>query len=178
MPRYHPAIVVLHWLTALMIIGLLVVGTVVLEDMSNSDPAKVQVLMFHMIGGMVVLVLMVVRIGFRWGTAAPPKATTGNAFLDRAAGWAHVTLYVLVITMSVSGFAFSRMAGLPDIVFGGSGAPLPDSFDVSWPRAVHGIVASLLMALILLHVAAAVWHQWGRKDRLMSRMTLGDRGQR
>jgi cytochrome b561 len=176
MPRYHPAIVVLHWVTALMVIGLLIVGVGVLEDMPNSDPAKVRMLMFHMIGGMLVLVLMVVRIGFRWGTSAPPKALTGNALLDRVADWAHVALYVLVITMSVSGFAFSRMAGLPDIVFGGSGAPLPENFNAYWPRAVHGLAGTLLMGLIALHVAAAFWHQWVRKDRLLARMTLGGRG--
>lgn len=175
MQRHHPAIVVLHWLTALLVIGLLVFGALVLEDMPNSNPAKVQILMFHMIGGMVVLVLMVARIGFRWGTVAPPAASTGNALLDRAGGWAHLALYILVITMSVSGFAFSRMAGLPDIVFGGSGAPLPENFNAYWPRAVHGIAGTVLMGLILLHVAAAFWHQWVRKDGLLSRMTLGGR---
>jgi cytochrome b561 len=175
MTRYHPALVVLHWLIALMVIGLLFAGKVILDGMPNTDPAKVQLLMFHMAGGMAVLALMLLRIALRRGTTAPPPAPTGNALLDRAGPLAHLALYLLVIAMSLSGFALSLMAGLPDIVFGGSGAPLPVDFGVYWPRGLHGLLSGLLIALVLLHIAAAIWHQAVRKDRLLSRMWFGPR---
>ena len=63
--------------------------------------------------------------------------------------------------------------GLPDIVFRGSGAPLPETFAGIAPRTVHGIVAKLLIALIALHVAAALYHHFVRRDGLLRRMTFG-----
>ncbi len=175
MTRYHPALVALHWITGLMVIGLLIAGIAVLESMPNSNPEKVQLLAYHMAGGMIVLVLMLARIVLRRRTRAPLPADTGNPLLNQAGRLAHIALYVLVIGMSLSGLAFSRMAGLPDIVFGGSGAPLPENFDAYWPRAIHGLFALLLQVLILLHILAALWHQFIRKDGLMSRMTFGKR---
>jgi hypothetical protein len=59
---------------------------------------------------------------------------------------------------------------LPSIVFGGSGKPLPATFDGGWMRVLHAIAAKLLMALIVLHVAAALWHHAVRRDGLLRRM--------
>ena len=56
--RYQPVLVALHWLVALMIIGLLCLGFFVLADMPNSDPKKLDILVWHMAGGMLVLVLI------------------------------------------------------------------------------------------------------------------------
>jgi cytochrome b561 len=57
--RYQPVLVAPHWLLALMIIGLLCLGFFVLANMPNSDPKKLDILVWHMAGGMFVLVLMI-----------------------------------------------------------------------------------------------------------------------
>ena len=59
------------------------------------------------------------------------------------------------------------------IVFGGSGKPLPTTFNGSCMRLVHAVAAKLLMALIVLHVAAALWHHAVRRDGLLRRMGFG-----
>ncbi|MBI5443905.1 MAG: cytochrome b/b6 domain-containing protein, partial [Deltaproteobacteria bacterium] len=69
--------------------------------------------------------------------------------------------------------AMALQAGLPAIVFGGSGAPLPETFAIYAPRPAHGALGSLLTALVILHVAAALYHQFVRKDNLLSRMWFG-----
>ena len=80
-------------------------------------------------------------------------------------------LYALVFVMCLSGIVMARGAGLPDIVFGGSGAPLPEVF--SGPaRLVHGITSTTLIVLIIGHIGAAVYHQYVRKDGLLARMSL------
>lgn len=56
--RYHPVLVTLHWLHALMIIAALTLGFSVLAAMPNSDPKKMGILQAHMAGGMLILVLM------------------------------------------------------------------------------------------------------------------------
>jgi cytochrome b561 len=75
--------------------------------------------------------------------------------------------------MAASGIATAVQAGLPGIVFGGSGAPLPESFGIYRPRVVHGVIAKLLVALAAVHVLAALYHQFVRKDSLLSRMWFG-----
>lgn len=171
--RYHGVLVALHWLLGLMILLGLFMGTFALETVPNTDPTKIGGLRGHMINGMAVGILMVLRLIVRARTRHPPHAPTGMAWADAIAPWTHRALYVLVFAMAASGLALSTIAGLPAIVFGGAGEPLPETFDVFWPRAVHAIAAKLLMALIVLHVAAAICHQFVRGDGLFRRMWFG-----
>lgn len=173
--RYHGVLVALHWLLGLMIIVGLVMGILVVEQTPNADPAKVDILRNHMVNGMLIGVLMVLRLIVRVRTAHPPHATTGMAWADAIAPWTHWALYLLAFVMVASGFAMSFMAGLPGIVFEGNGQALPESFDVYWPRAVHGIAAKLLIALVVLHVVAALYHQFVKGDGLFRRMWFGRR---
>ncbi len=175
MTRYHPVLVALHWILALMIIGGLIMGGNVLATTPNDDPFKLTSLMMHMGLGITIGALMLIRLITRFTTAKPPKADAGNALLNLGAVAAHWGLYVLVFAMVASGMALSNMAGLPAIVFGGSGDPLPADFSEFPPRAAHGIIATLLGLLILAHVAGFLYHQVVRKDGLLNRMWFGDR---
>lgn len=175
MTRYHPILVALHWLLALFIIMALIAGNVLLEAVPNSDPAKIGGLSNHMTLGITITVLMLVRLALHIFTQKPAHVKTGNGLIDFAGKAAHWALYALVLGMGFSGIAMSQMAGLPDIVFGASGAPLPESFDIYPPRAAHGIISVLLILLIIAHAGAALWHQFLRKDGLLSRMWFGKR---
>ena len=175
MSRYHPVLVVLHWLLAVAIVFALAMGTFSLKEIPNSAPEKLFALRGHMIAGMAILALMLVRLGVRLWLPRPTPATTGNHLLDRVAVAVHYGFYALVVLMAASGFATAVQAGLPAIVFGGSGAPLPESFWAYRPRAVHGLIAKLLAALVVLHVAAALYHQFVRRDRLIGRMWFARR---
>ncbi|MFN6977495.1 MAG: cytochrome b [Gemmobacter sp.] len=172
--RYHPALVTLHWLLAVFLIGALVAGGVILEATPNSDPTKITSLAMHMSLGGVILVLMLVRLVVRLRTAHPAPADSGVPAFNRLAPLTHWALYAAAIAMAASGVALSVAAGLPPIVFGGQGS-LPPDFDAYAARALHGFIAPVLMALIVLHVAAALWHQVIRRDGLMARMWFGPR---
>jgi cytochrome b561 len=54
------------------------------------------------------------------------------------------------------------------------GTPLPD-FSTVTPSVVHGLAARLLIGLLILHIAAALFHHFVRRDRLLARMGLGRR---
>lgn len=171
--RYHPALVALHWIVAILLLMALFAGKVALPSLPNSDPAKLSALSIHMGMGVSLLALMLIRLAVRWGTAHPAPATTGSPVLDRLAGLAHGALYVLVIAMAGSGIALSVSSGLGDAVMGAG--PMPESFRGNPARAAHGLLSNLLLLLIVLHVAAALYHQFLRRDGLMARMWFGKR---
>ena len=81
---------------------------------------------------------------------------------------------ILILGMVMSRMGIAQSYGLFDIVFSGSGDPLPPVFDNA-PRAAHGIFATALMALVALHIAAAFYHQIILKDGLLRRMGFGRR---
>lgn len=172
--RYHSALILLHWLLALLLMVALVMGTFALKTTPNSSADKIAALQGHMLAGGLILLLTLARLVVRLKTAHPAPASSGNALLDRVAPLMHWALYGLVLLMAGSGVAISVLAGLPEVVFGGVGS-LPSNFDALPPRAVHGIVAKLLMLAVLLHVAAALYHQLVRRDGLLARMGFGPR---
>lgn len=174
MKRYHPALVTLHWLLALLVIGALGFGLFVLHETPNSDPEKIELLKMHMLAGITILVLMLIRLAVRLSTKHPPKADTGFPLLNRLVTPMHYLLYLAVIGQAVSGIATSKAAGLPEIVFGGSGEPLPKNFHHIAAHEAHETIAVLLLLLIAGHILAAIYHHFIRKDGLLSRMWFGD----
>jgi len=173
--RYHPLLVTLHWLLAVLIVAALAVGFFGLAAMSNADPRKIAVLRLHMAGGMLILALMVVRLVVRLRTPRPAPATTGHAMLDRLAPMTHWGFYLVVLAMVGTGYATGILAGLPAIVFAGSGDPLPLSFAIYPTFVAHGYLAALLAGLIALHLLAALYHHFVRKDGLLRRMSFARR---
>ena len=77
--------------------------------------------------------------------------------------------------MAGTGFATAILAGLGEIVFGPSGAPLPPTLMIYPTRVAHGTIAAILVGFIVLHVLAAIYHQFVRKDGLFGRMFIGRR---
>src|SRR5260370_8200852 len=148
--RYHPVLVSLHWLLAVLILAALAVGFFVLGGMEKADPRKIGGLRGHMAGGMLILALMILRFIVRLLTARPAPA-------NRLAPIVHYGFYLLVVVMAGTGFATALAAGLPEIVFAGSGAPLPKSFAPSPTFHAHLLLATPLLGFILLHVRAAVY---------------------
>ena len=173
--RYHPLLVTLHWVLAVLIFAALPLGFFELAATPNSDPRKIDILRAHMAGGMLILFLMGIRFIVRMWTSRPAAATTGHPVLDRIAPIVHYGFYVLVLLMAGTGFTTAILAGLPAIVFGGSGAPLPPTFLIYPTREAHGYIATLLVCFIILHVLAALYHQFVRKDGLFRRMLFGRR---
>ena len=170
--RYQPVLVTLHWLVALMIIGLLCLGFFVLANMPNTDPKKLDILVWHMAGGMFVFVLMIPRLIIRIWSARPATAPTGSPLLDRLASIAHYGFYVIVFLMIATGWS---TGWLISGVFQGNGETLPGTFAVFPTFQAHAVLATLLAILIAAHIAAALYHQFVLKDALFRRMWFGKR---
>jgi cytochrome b561 len=172
--RYQPVLVALHWLMALLLPIALGGGALVLVKIPNTDPMKIVGLQQHFAGGIPLLTLMLIRLVARISTVHPAPASTGSSLLDRMAWLSHRLLYVLVIAQACSGLTMALQAGLPDVLFGGHGA-LPADFWIFPVRSVHYVISRLLMALIALHVTAALYHTFILRDGLLRRMWFGRR---
>lgn len=173
--RYHPALVALHWLLALLLALALAMGTFVLKEIPNDSIDKIGALRGHMIVGVAIGALMLVRLIVRWRTRHPTAASTGHVLLDQLRSLAHTGLYLLVFAMVASGAAIALLSGLPEIVFGSAVLPLPETFAAYPPRAVHGWIAKALFLVIGFHLIGVLFHQFRLKDRLLSRMWFGSR---
>lgn len=172
--RYHPALVALHWLLALLIIAALALGALVMANIPNSDPHKLEALRSHMSGGTLILILMLARLFVRRGTAHPAPATAGHPLLDRVAWLSHRLFYIAVFGMAGSGLVMALQTRLPWVVFLHEGT-LPADFWAFPVRFVHYGFSRLLIALIALHVTGALYHALVLRDGLLKRMFFGRR---
>ncbi|HQZ12798.1 MAG TPA: cytochrome b/b6 domain-containing protein [Devosia sp.] len=167
--RYGSVAIAVHWTSALVILAALGGGLV----MGNAtDPALIRtILPFHMTLGVLALLLTLFRIAWWiWSDKRPDPVEGLPVAQEWAARIVHGLLYVLLVALVASGLATTVLSGaLPALL---SGAPLPD-FDLVPPRAAHGIFAWVLIALLVFHIGAALYHQFIRRDRLLARMGLG-----
>lgn len=172
--RYHPALVMLHWALASLIIAALALGALVMVKIPNTDPMKLEALRSHMAGGMAILVLMLIRLVIRSRTAHPAPASAGHPMFDRLAWLSHRMFYGTVIAMALSGIVMALQTGAFDTVFLGHGN-LPADFWAFSIRRLHYLLSRILMTLIAIHIIAAFYHALVLRDGLFRRMFFGRR---
>ena len=170
--KYNSPQVALHWLSAAVIMFLLVTGTLVLANIENSEPGKVDNLRIHMLLGGLAFVLTLARIAWRVKSAQPAHLQTGNVLLDKLGVAAHQVLNLMALLIAVSGVSLAIFSGLFDVVFFGQGT-LPKDFFEFVPRYVHGISTKVMIALIVLHIVGGAYHALIVKDSPFQRMWFG-----
>ena len=161
----------LHWLMALLLLGLLAMGFYV--SGLPFSPQRLQLVAWHKWAGVTAFALVLLRLGWRLFHMPPPLPPTTTAFVRRASALAHGLLYGLMVCMPVSGWLMSSAKGVPTVWFGVLRLPDVLPRDKALGDALHAVHESLavaLVALALLHVAAALKHQFVDKDGLLRRM--------
>lgn len=178
--RYHPLAIALHWLLAVALIANLALG-LYMADLPFS-PQRLQYYSWHKWAGVTVLALSFVRLFWRL-THRPPALPLAiqramPAWQRMAHHATHGALYVLFFAVPLLGWAYSSAEGFPVVWLGL--VPLPDFVPVSEGLAdvlkpLHRFSAYAMAALVLLHVAGALKHQWVDRDGLLRRMAWGGR---
>ncbi len=127
-----------------------------------------------MILGITTLVLLTIRLIVRWLTKHPDWATAGNPFLDLVGKLTHFGLYFFTFSITITGIVMASQRGLLARVLGiGTAAARSFGRRGFSLGSFHGLSWALLFLLILLHVGAAFYHQFFKKDNLLGRMWYG-----
>lgn len=164
----------LHWSIALAIIGLAIVG-LTMGEMPNS-PDKLKVYALHKSVGLTVLVLVLVRLLWRVVDPRPPYPATIPRWQRRLSDLTHGLLYVLMLSMPLSGWLYNSASNFPLRWFGLFPVPAlsgPDKALKALAHEVHEAGFYLLALLLLVHVAAALKHHFLDRDATLARMTPG-----
>lgn len=165
----------LHWIVALIVLGMIPAGKIMVEE-GLARGLQDALFLFHKNAGVIVLLLMIVRLVWRWLNPPPPLPASVPVWQARAAHLTHVLLYALIFVMAISGYV--------RVIAGGFPLELPDALGL--PRllpkveslgnaasTVHYLAHYAVIALIALHVGAALFHGIVRRDGVFSRMWRG-----
>lgn len=166
--NYGTVALTIHWLTALLILALFVLG---FNAASTLDPTlKLQLLSFHVPLGWLVFLLTLGRIAW-WVFAdkKPNPVESSPAWQKLTAKIVHILLYVVIIGTFASGSATIITSGAVEAFMSGSPEALPNFQDFA-ARQFHGIGARVMLALLAAHIGAALYHQFIKRDGLLGRM--------
>jgi len=172
---FHPALRVLHWLMAAMVLAMLFIGVFMV---STAGPAYPVLLALHRPLGIAILLLVLVRLPLRLATGAPALPEDLSPMERLAAKGSHVLLYASMAAMPLIGWAMLSAGGYPVQLTKALALPpiLPHDLTLyALLRTAHTIIAILFFALILLHLSAALVHGLVRRDGVLRSMTIGHR---
>jgi len=169
--RYTPAAIALHWLMACLILALYFMGISI--DDFPIGPDRIMLVTWHKWLGVTLALLWFARIAVRMTHTPPPLPTNSPTWQNTAAQLTHIVLYVLMIAIPVAGWLMSSAKGFTTTFFGLWDLPNLVDRDKALAQTLkdaHGFLANTLMLLIVVHVGAALKHQWIDKDHLLDRM--------
>lgn len=168
--RYGWPLIGLHWLTLLLIVAAYVLGSI-LEDMALS-PLKLKLYSWHKWVGLLVLFLLPLRIALRLTDKLDHKRELSRLEI-RVSAIVHGLLYLLLIAVPMFGWLHSSASGFSVVWFGV--LPIPDlvgkdKFLAEVFEELHEGSVNLLVTLVALHAAAALFHHHVRRDGILARM--------
>ena len=174
--RYGWAAILLHWLIAIIFIGQFGLGFVMVR--LTSQRTAFELIQLHKSFGFLLLGLVVLRIAWRLGNAAPVLPRSVGALERRTAPLAHLVLYAFQLALPLSGWALVSVSmleipSMPFNLFVMPNLPLAES-DASesfWTSA-HWYLAYAGIGLVVLHLAAALRHHFWLKDAVLTRMIM------
>jgi cytochrome b561 len=169
--RWGPVSQLLHWLIVLMILGMGTVG-LVMTEMRNS-PDKIQLYLLHKSFGLTVLALIALRLLWRLYAGAPQPVAGTPHWQERIASLTHGGLYALVFAMPISGWLLNSAAGFPLRWFGLFNLPSIAAKNESLhelAEEAHEWLFWILIAVAVMHAAAAIYHHVFQRDATLARM--------
>ena len=169
---YDPVARAAHWLTFILVAAEFIVGWCMPEIEWGTEPTGL--IGIHLVLGGSLVIVVLFRLVWRLTHAAPPPLSSLPGWQRWSAGVTHLALYGLLLVMSLSGWAAAAARQWPVRAFGLF--PLPA---IVAPEAkigfelgdIHADTLSWgLLGVIGLHVLAALYHRFIKRDAVLKRM--------
>lgn len=172
--RYDRLTMSLHWLTAVLVIGMFA-SAQVWERLAKGTPLRKELQALHISCGILLALIVIGRLLWRLsrGRRLPP---VNKGLMNIVAKAAHWLLYVLLLTQIVLGFLFRWAQGEPFNFFGLFDVPTLITFDKSMKSVFGGLHEQVAWAIIILaglHAVMALVHHYGLRDNTLRRMLPG-----
>ena len=152
--HYDRISVWLHWLVAGMVLIQFATGWI-WDVYERGSEGRLYLFRTHIVVGSGILFQAVIRIVWRLTHPAPPLPAGMGPVQRLAARATHALLYLAILVQPALGLT----------AITGFGKALG-----RWPRDLHVTLTNVILAIIVLHVVAALWHQFVRRDDLLARM--------
>ena len=167
---YTRTAIALHWLAALLIVANLTLGVSMVG--LELSPLKLRLFSYHKWIGITVFIVASLRLAWRQFHPPPPPVAMPD-WQRRTATMTHAILYVLMFAIPLSGWIYSSATGVSVVYLGL--VPLPDL--VPKDKALAGVLKAVhvtlnigLVALVILHIGAALKHHVMNRDGVLPRM--------
>ena len=171
--RYDRGAALLHWLMAALVLAQLYVGWT-FHHMERG-PARGEWFLWHKTLGVTILLLALARLGWRLLHRPPPFPPELPRWQRLAAVWNHRAFYFLIIVLPLTGLAAisdGAERATTSLQFGLAFPLIPGVSEALGNLAgdLHEWLVKLTIALLVLHVAAALKHQFFDRNRMTGRM--------
>jgi cytochrome b561 len=182
--RYGAVAMIFHWVIATLIIVNVILGIYFVNGIDRHDPMRPIIVNWHESIGVTVLILSVLRLGWRLVNPVPGLPADFSPAKRILARGTHYTLYALMILVPFIGWELASIPSRPLVLFGNVPWPkiwylanLAPADQRHWAGIIapsHVILAFLLFALAIAHLCAALFfHYMIRKDQILQRMVPG-----
>ncbi|MFN7039195.1 MAG: cytochrome b [Alphaproteobacteria bacterium] len=170
--KYNISLRILHWIMAIMLIGMIVSGYIMVGLNADIAPYKWDVYGLHKSFGICFLLLSFVRIYIRLTSYIPPYKYEFSNFIKLMSGFVQKAFYVFFLAIPLTGFFSSVWAGY-DISF--FGYKLPKFFAENKPFAkqaheLHEILPYVALVFIFMHILGVIKHRYYDKKDILDRI--------
>lgn len=171
--RYRSIVVWIHWITAAVVVAQVAVGFAFHRLFERGTPERMEFFAWHKTLGALILLLALVRLAVRLMNPPPPYPSDFPKWERFAAVWNHRLFYILLIVLPLTGLAaVSGRAedGSVPLLFGLALPAIPGIPEENAFGDWHEILVYLTLALVVLHVSAALYNQFGSRTNVADRM--------
>lgn len=164
----------LHWVVAVLVLGMVPLGFIIANEWGG--PAQDALYNLHKSIGATLIPLVLIRLGYRLRRPPPPLPDDIAPLQRFAAHATHWALYVLILAQPLVGYVMTSAYPAPVPFFGlfdlppiwPPNRPLSDALVL-----VHRNLGVLIAGIAAMHIGAALYHHFVRKDRILMRMLTG-----
>lgn len=173
--RYTTAAIVLHWIVAILALTMIGLG-IFMTDVPKGNPDRAFYFNLHKSIGLTTALLVLIRLWWRAKNPPPPLPASMSGWEVQASKISHALLYMCLIVMPLSGFSATQFTKYGVNYFGLFKIPPMGSENklvYELLQGVHGVTATLLIVLVVIHVLAAFKHLLIDRDKVFQRMWPG-----